>query len=153
MVGDALGRTGKSGVSEYYESVPAYSGVGALPSNGRAERAVQMIEDQLRILKSAIESRTDSTNPSDHQFMRWLVEHSASLLDRVKGHGDGNTACQALHGKRCSDNVAEFEEQVFFSVPKKLRSKLCICWRMGTYLGIVTSTNEHCIGICNGNVI
>ena len=100
MVDDALRRTGTSGVFESYESMPEYSAVGASPSNGRAERAAQTFEDQLQTLKSAIESRTNSRIPSDHPVMRWLVEHSASLLNRFKAHGDGNTAYQALHGKR-----------------------------------------------------
>ena len=47
MVDEALRRTGKSGVFAAYESVPEYSAVGASPSNGRVERAVQTIEDQL----------------------------------------------------------------------------------------------------------
>ena len=107
MVDDALRRSGKSGIFESYESVPEYSAVGASPSNGRAERAVQTIEDQLRTLKSAIESRTHSRIPSVHSLMRWLFEHSANLLNRFKVHCDGNTAYQALHGKRCSDKVVE----------------------------------------------
>ena len=101
MIDDALRRTGKSCVFESCESVPECSAVGASPSNGRAERAVQAIEDQLRTVKSAIGSRIDSRIPSDHPVMRWLVEHSASLLNRFKVHGDGNTAYHALHGKRC----------------------------------------------------
>ena len=60
MVDDALRRIAKSGVFESYESVPECAAVCASPSNGRAERAVQTIEDQLRTLKFAIESRTDS---------------------------------------------------------------------------------------------
>ena len=85
MVDDALHRTGKSGVFESYESVPEYSAVGASPSNGRAERAVQTIEDQLRTLKSAIGSRTNPRIPSDHPVMRWLVEHSASPIESLQG--------------------------------------------------------------------
>ena len=69
MVDDALRRTGKSGVFEAYESVPEYSAVGESASNGRAERIVQTIEDQLRSFKSAIESRIDTGVPSDHPVM------------------------------------------------------------------------------------
>ena len=57
---DALLRTGKSRVFEAYESIPEYSAVGASPSNGKAEHAVQTIQDQLRTPKSAIESRIDT---------------------------------------------------------------------------------------------
>ena len=68
MVDEALRRTGKSSVFEAYESVPEYSAVGASPSKGRAERAVQTNEDQLRTLKSAFERRIDTSpvRPSSH---------------------------------------------------------------------------------------
>ena len=125
MIEAALQRTGKSGTFESYEAVPEYSAVGASASNGRAERAVQTIEDQLRTLKSALEARIDTRVPSTHPVLRWLVEHAASLINRSKVHGDGQTSYQALHGKRSSEKVVEFGEQVFFSVPKRLRSKLC----------------------------
>ena len=105
MVDDALRRTGESSVFEDYESAPEYGAVGASPSNDTAERAVQTIEDQLRALKYPIESRIDTRVPSDHPVMRWLVEHPARLLNRFKVHGDGNTAYQSLHGKRCSDKA------------------------------------------------
>ena len=37
-------------------AVPEYSAVGESASNGKAERAVQMVEDQVRTLKSALEA-------------------------------------------------------------------------------------------------
>ena len=124
MIDKVLRRTGKSGVVEAYEPVPEYSAVGASPSNDRAKSAVQTIQDQLRTLKSALESRIDTRVPSDRPVMRWLVRHSANVLDLFKVHGDGNTAYQSLHGSKCSDKVVEPGDQVFFSSPKKLRSKL-----------------------------
>ena len=39
------------------EAVPEYSAVGESASNGKAERAVQMLEDKIRTLKSALEAR------------------------------------------------------------------------------------------------
>ena len=83
---EAPRRTGKSGTFESYGAVAEYSGVGASASNGRAERAVQTVEDQLRTLKSALEVRIDTRVPSDHPVLRWLVEHTASLLNRFKVH-------------------------------------------------------------------
>ena len=153
MVDEALRRTGRSGVFESYQAVPEYSAVGSSQSNGRAERAVQALEDQLRTLKSALESRMNCRLPADHPVFRWLVEHAVSLINRFKTHEDGQTAYQFLHGKRASDKIVEFGEQVFFSVPKKLRSKLCRRWRIGTYLGVVSSSNEHYVSLRNGNVI
>ena len=153
LVDAALRQTGRSGVFEAYESVPEYSAVGSSQSNGRAERAVQTVVDQIRTLKSALESRLDKRLPADHAVFRWLVEHTVSLINRFKVHEDGQTAYQALHGQRASEKVVEFGEQVFFSVPKRLRSKLCRRWRLGTYLGVVNSSNEHYVGLSNGNVV
>ena len=56
MVDEALRTTGKSGIFGSYEAVPEYSAIGESASNGRAERTVQSIEDQLRALKLALES-------------------------------------------------------------------------------------------------
>ena len=75
MVENALARIGKSGTFEAYEAVPEYSAVGSSASNGRAERAVQTIEDQIRTLKSALESRMKARLPSDSPTFRWLTEH------------------------------------------------------------------------------
>ena len=153
MVDEALRRTGRSGIFESYESVPEYSAVGSSQSNGRAERAVQTVEDQLRTLKLALEARLNRRLPATHAVFRWLVEHVASLINKFKAHEDGQTAYQAMHGRRASDKVVEFREQVLFSVPKKLRSKLCRRWRVGTYLGVANASNEHYVGLQNGNVL
>ena len=118
MIEAALQKTGKSGTFESYEAVPEYSAAGASASNGRAERAVQTIGNQLRTLKSALEARIDTRVPSTHPVLRWLVEHAASLINRFKVHGDGQTSYQKLHGKRSSEKVVEVGEQVFFSVPR-----------------------------------
>lgn len=150
---ETLRRTGKSGTFESYEAVPEYSAVGESASNGRAERAVQIVEDLLRTLKSALESRIGARLPVKHPVMRWLIEHTASLLNRFKVMPNGMTPYQALHGKRHDLKIVEFGEQVFYSVPKRLRSKLCLRWRLGTYLGQVTSSNEHYVGVKNGNVL
>ena len=61
MVDDALRRTGKPGVFEAYESVPECSAIGCDTIQRRAEHPVQTIEDQLRTLKSALESRNDTS--------------------------------------------------------------------------------------------
>ena len=135
---------GKSDTFDSYEAVLDYNAAGGSASNGPAERAVPTIADQFRTLKSALESRIDTRVPSDNPVLRRLVEHTASLLNRFKVHSDGNTAHQPLHGKRSSEKVDEFGEKIFFSAPKRLRSKLCRCRRIGTYLGVANSSNEHC---------
>ena len=71
--------------------------------------------------------------PSKHPVFRWLAEHTASLINRFKVNADGRTAFQALHGKKYTEKVIEFGEQVLYNVPRKLRSKLTRRWCVGTY--------------------
>ena len=99
-IGEALRRTGKSGTFEAFEAVPENSAVGKSASNGRAERAVQAVEDLLRTLKSALEARLQSKIPVSHPVMRWLIEHTANVLTRYSVNPDGQTPYQVLHGKR-----------------------------------------------------
>ena len=113
MIDEALRRTGKSGVFESFEAVPEYSAVGESASNGRAERTVQSVEDMLKTLKSALEERMQQKLPTGHPVFRWLVEHTASLINRFHVNPDGRTAYQAQHGKRCSDKVVEVAETSF----------------------------------------
>ena len=54
MIEEALRRTGRSGKLEAFEAVPEASAVGESASNGRAERAVQSIEDIFRTIKNAL---------------------------------------------------------------------------------------------------
>ena len=47
----------------------------------------------------------------------------------------------------------EFGEKVFYYVPKRLRSKLNLRWRVGTFVGNSQSSNEACVASANGDVI
>ena len=49
--------------------------------------------------------------------------------------------------------MVEFGEQVFYFVPKRLRSKLNLRWRLGTFLGNSQTTNECFVAAMNGDVI
>ena len=63
-------------------AVPEYSAVGESASNGKAERAVQTIEDLARTLKSALEARIGARVGSTHPMMRWIVRHAALILNQ-----------------------------------------------------------------------
>ena len=95
---EALRRVGRTGSFEPLEAAPELSAVGESASNGRAERAVQTFEDQLRTLKSALDSRLKKKVPVDHPLMRWLVEHAANVINRYAVNPDGATPYQAVHG-------------------------------------------------------
>ena len=150
----ALKVVGKTGTCE--GAVPEHSAVGDSQANGRAESAVQEIENHVRTLKAALESRIRKRIPSSHPIVRWLIEHSATTLNKYAVHGDGatlSTAYEQLHGKKASEKLAEFGERVLFWIPKKRRAKLDLPWSSGMFLGTTMTTNEAYVGLPDGDVI
>ena len=144
----AIRKSGRNGTI-----VPENSAVGESASNARAERTVQSVEDLLRVHKHALEARIGQRLPSDHPTMRWLVEHVADILTKYTINDSGMSPYEELHGRRAQERRVEFGERVFFSTPRKARSKLDKRWRLGVYLGHAPNSNEQYIGLVNGNVI
>ena len=103
-------------------AVPEHSPVGESQSNGRAERAVQQVEDMVRTMKAAFEDRFGLRLSSTSPIMHWLVEHAACTITRSQLDANGVTAYRALHGKSYSGPIAEFGERLFWYVPKRMRN-------------------------------
>ena len=161
MIEYAIKGAGRSGIPESEEAfasgvsqaVAEFSAVGESASNGRGERTVQAVEDLLRTLKSALEARIKVRIPADHAIMRWLVEHVATILNRYSVNKEGVTPFFAFHGKRSAEKLVEFGERVSYFVPRKARAKLDHRWRLGTFVGLSTSSNESMIATSNGSEI
>ena len=85
---EALKRTGRSGEFEAFDAVAEYSAVGESASNGRAERAVQVVEDLLRTLKSAPVDEDKFScavaAPRPQMAHRAYREHSESILHELR---------------------------------------------------------------------
>ena len=155
-VDEALKQAGASGEVDdeaVLAAVPEYSAVGESPSNGKAERTVQIIEDQVRTLKDALETRLEARLPCHHPVMRWLVRHCATIIGRFSVNPDVQTPYQSLHGKRAPDKMVEFGERVYYWIPRKMRYKLDMKWKVGIMLGVVNSSNEYYVGTASGNVV
>ena len=60
-----------------------HSGVGDSKGNGFAERAVQSVEEMVRVQKLAVESRIKAKLPCVHPLMSWLVEHAAHAQQHI----------------------------------------------------------------------
>ena len=75
--------------------------------------------------------------------MKWPMEHVGSVMNRYVVGNDGLTAYQRLHGRRANSKAVEFGEKVFDDVPKKLRSKMQLRWRIGIYLGVAGHPGQH----------
>ena len=51
-----------------------------------------------------------------------------------------------MYGRKCNAKIVEFGEHCYYDAPKKLRAKLDSRWRLGVYLGMSASSNEHDFG-------
>ena len=72
-------------------AVSEHSHTGESQSNGAAERAVKMVEDQTRTLKSALEEHIGWEIPVDHPLFGWILHHAAFLLTKFHVGNDGLT--------------------------------------------------------------
>ena len=133
--------------------VPESSAVGESQSNGKAENAVQRLEDMIRTYKSALEDRIRFRVPSGHPLLRWIVDHATSVFHRHVCNDDGATPYEAMHGQRSNGKLSEFGETIFYYVPKRLRSKLDLRFHIGVFIGNSQNSNEAFVGISCGNVI
>ena len=82
-------RAEKGGVGRTIEEA---SPVGSSSSNGVIERGIQSIEEQVRVIVSALEQRWKGKIPDKHAIWPWLVEYSGFLLNRCQVGSDGKTA-------------------------------------------------------------
>ena len=62
-------------------ATPELSHPGESASNGLAERSVGVFMDQLRTLKTALESRLKIRLASSHPITHWLLEHTSYVLN------------------------------------------------------------------------
>ena len=125
LMEEAIKKSGRSGSHiPINVPVPEFSAVGESASNGRAERAVQMVEDQLRVGKLALEGRIGAKIPSNHIVIRWMIEHYVDVINKYSINKTGMSPYEELHGKSATERRVEFGERMFYFTPKKGRAKL-----------------------------
>ena len=110
---------------EWVGTHPQRSAVGESQSNGRAEVAVQQVEDQTRTLFAELEHNLGIKISADHPVLSWLVEYVAVLIKKYHPHDDtGKTAYKMMYGHEVDERLAMFGEKVFFHVHSKHRAEL-----------------------------
>ena len=82
-----------------------------------------------------------------------MVGRVASVYNRYVCTEDGSTPYQNLHGQRFKGHAVEFGEQVFYYVPKRLRSKMNLRWRLGVFVGNHQNSKEALVAASNGDVV
>ena len=147
---DLLRDVGKRRVpaKTFYEVSP----VGSSASNGVAERGVQTVEGQIRVLKDALEARLGARVPSDHNVLAWLVEFAGTVVNRYEVGRDGKTPHERLRGKASRLIGLEFGEKVNFrrtAIGTRM-AKLDSLWSDGVFLGYRSVSGEIVVGTQDG---
>ena len=75
------------------------SPVGDRRANGAAERAVQAIAEQVRVVRRGLEPRLELRLSVKHPVTAWLVERAGVLLSKHQVGDDGKTGYQRRKGK------------------------------------------------------
>ena len=142
------------------ETLLENSPVGDSQSNGIAERAVQAISEQTRVLRASLEAKLGAKVPGSHPVTCWLIEHAAELLNKYQKGEDGRSAYQRLRGKPWTRDMVEFGEKVHFRMNQKAwprEYKLEARWGEGFWMGVKWRTGEQWIatteGICKTSAI
>ena len=136
------------------ETVLEQSPVGDSRANGRAERAMQVIEKQTRVIKIATERRLGCRISVLHPSFPWLVMHAADVVTKLQIHRDGRTAYERIKGRPYSGHLEEFGIVVLYKVSAKVEGGVMQDrWQKGVWLGKRFTTDEHIIGTADGSVV
>ena len=122
-------------------------------SKGIAERAVQTVEGEVRVMLLALESRLDAKIPVTHHVITWLVEHAADVLNKFAVGIDGRTAYERIKGKKYHGEMVEFGRRVMYKIPCKPEGGLMTeRWVLGAWLGKRALSDEHVVAVDTGEV-
>ena len=88
--------------------------VGSHASNGVVERAIQSVEGQVRVLKSALEARWGVKVLAASAVIPWLMEYAAHLLNRFEVGHDGKSSYERCKGKKARSAGIEVGEGVLW---------------------------------------
>lgn len=94
------------------------SPVGQSEANGMAERAVQAVSEQIRVMGQELRNRVGVLLPARHPVMAWMVEHVSELVSAFQRGPDGKAAFERVRGKPYKRNLTEFAEKVAYRTGK-----------------------------------
>ena len=121
-------------------------------ANGRAERAVQQIEKQSRVLKLAVEAELGSFSVR-HPCFSWLVLHAADVYNKLYVGPDGHTAYERVRGRPYTGTMFEFGQVILYKTSSKVQGgDMSARWAKGMWLGKRFTSEEHLIAMTGGLV-
>ena len=112
------------------ETIIEHSPVGDSKANGRAERAVQAVEKQVRVLKLSTDEHFRVFSVL-HPCFPWLVLHSADVITKFKVHPDGLTSYEKIKGREYTGLMLEFATTVLYKVSAEVQGGLMRCGSRG----------------------
>ena len=90
------------------------SPVGSSGSNGVVEGAIRSVEQQVRVMKDALENKAKVKLTPRHPLMAWITEYAGRLLNRFEVGHDGTTAYERCKGKQAKTLGIEFGESILW---------------------------------------
>ena len=134
-------------------TIPEEAPQGDSKANGLAEKGVQDVAAQIRLLKLAIEAKLQCKIPINHTIIAWIMEFAPSTLNCFSVGRDGKTAYERLKGRKFKIPMVEFGERVHWKIQSakhKRRGKMRSKWEEGIFLGLVHQAHEYIVGDENG---
>ena len=118
-------------------------------SNGLAEKAVQDVKAQLRVLKLGLEARIEQRIPTESHILEWMIPHSADAVNRFSVGKDGRTLHYRLYMRPFKTKVFEFGEQVLAKPKRRVgvanQRAFVARWHEATWVGFLHSQRRtHC---------
>ena len=128
------------------------SPAGSSQSNGIIERAIQAVEQQVRVMRSSLEDKWKVKVGVRHAVVPWMVEYAAVLLNRFEVSHDGKTAFERAKGRRARTLGIEFGEAVLWRRKPMggALGKFACMWEDGIYLGLRGSSGELIVSDASG---
>ena len=86
-------------------------------SNGEVERAIQMVQGQIRTMKDRLESRYGQRIGGEHPCLPWLIAHASDTMNRFHVYSDGKSAYDKWKGRPFRGEYRESGENVLHLSP------------------------------------
>ena len=138
---------------ENIETTLENSPAGESQSNWLVERAVQSVQEQIRVIKDTLEHEADMTIGPQHKLWPWLTEYAAHTLLASNMGQDGKTALERYRGHQSHQAIVSIGEQVLYRPAKTVKTfKDEMRWEPATWLGVNVETREHIVGTAKGVV-
>jgi hypothetical protein len=112
-------------------------------SNGVAERGIQEIEGQIRVMFLALQEKLGRKIDARERIVALIPEYASYLMNRLKKGEDGKVPYGRSRGKKPTVMGVEFGEKLLYKVPKAAKmEKLMPRWKHGIFVGVRRRSGE-----------